>query len=247
MLRCYAILLLLILSLPVSAEQNTLGPAERAEGWRLLFDGVSLAGWRNYGSAGPVRAWAIEGSALSMQRDVSLLRYIVRSLNPFNKRPHLDLMTVEQFGNFELSIGWKISEGGNSGIFYLVPDDTASAPWQLGLEMQVLDNEGHYDGQIAKHRAGDLYDLVSSSSEPVRPAGEWNTARIRVEGNRVQHWLNGAMVVDIERSGPDWEAVLAASKFSGRPDYGQALRGHIVLQDHGDRVWYRNIKIRELL
>ena len=224
-----------------------------AEGqqWQSLFDGKTFSGWRNYGrpKGTSVEGWAIENGSLKMTRATSFFRYALNFINPFVDHPLVDLMTERSFGDFELSVEWKISEGGNSGIFYLVPTaegEQGKVPWKLGVEMQVLDNEGHADGEIQTHRAGDLYDLKASSSEPVKPVGEWNTVKIRVEGDRIQHWMNGVKVIDIKRAGPEWDALLAQSKFSDRPKYGQAKRGHIVLQDHGDFVWYRNIRIREL-
>ena len=228
---------------------NALSAAERAAGWRLLFDGESFRGWRNYGAAPgePIEGWAIEDGALRMTRDTGTLRFMWNFIDPFSDRPLLDLMTEEKFGpNFELRIDWKIAPGGNSGIFYLVPDDSARVPWKLGLEMQVLDDELHSDGQIEKHRAGDLYDLAASRERAARPVGEWNTARIRVEGARIRHWLNGTLVVDVRRGTADWKARIANSKFAERAGYGEAPRGHVTLQDHGDSVWYRNLKVREL-
>ena len=147
---------------------------------------------------------------------------------------------------FELALEWRISPGGNSGIFYLVPNDT-DPPWEKrGLEMQVLDDAGHRDGSIDKHRNGDLYDLVESRSRPARPVGEWNQVRIVVDGDRLQHWLNGEKVVDVVRRGPAWEALVASSKFADRAGYGAAASGHLLLQDHGDPVWFRSIKLRPL-
>ena len=155
-------------------------------------------------------------------------------------------MTVERFSDFELRVDWKVAPGGNSGIFYLVPDEEARLSWDLGLEMQVLDDERHRDGQLEKRRAGDLYDLVASSQRVTRPAGQWNEARIRVEGDRLKHWLNGVLVVDIIRGTPEWDTALADSKHAGVAGFGTARAGHITLQDHGDPVWYRDVKILEL-
>jgi hypothetical protein len=224
---------------------NTLTDAERAAGWRLLFDGKSFTGWRNHGAeSGTIEGWVIEDGALHMTRDTTLIGLLWHAIKPYG-RATVDLMTRERFERFELSVDWKLSPGGNSGIFYLLP--AGDPPWQKrGLEMQVLDDAGHADGKIETHRNGDLYDLIASSSRPARPVGEWNTARIVVDGDHIEHWLNGVRVVEFTRSGPAWDALVAQSKFAERAGFGAARSGHILLQDHGDPVWYRNLKLREL-
>ena len=235
---------------PTQAERegppNTLTQAERDAGWRLLFDGESFAGWKVYGAEDDVIShWTIDDQALHFTRDVSFAGLIWNHLNPFTPAA-IDLMTRERLQDFELSVDWRISPGGNSGIFYAVPDESASLSWDQGLEMQVLDDAGHWDGEIERHRAGDLYDLQSLARATPRPVGEWNRARIRVRGDRVEHWLNGVQTVDLLRGGPQWEKALAASKFADTEDFGRARLGHITLQDHGDLVWFRNLKIRPL-
>jgi len=226
---------------------NALSEAERRAGWRLLFDGKSFAGWKIYGvdEEEPIEHWEIDDDALHFTRDVSLPGMILNHLNPFTKGA-LDLMTRERFDDFELSIDWRISPGGNSGIFYAVPNEETSLSWDLGLEMQVLDDAGHMDGEIETHRAGDLYDLQSLARGTARPVGEWNTARIRVEGDHIRHWLNDVLVADIVRGSPAWQSAIEDSKFAGTEGFGLARRGHLTLQDHGDPVWFRNIKIREI-
>jgi hypothetical protein len=245
-LRAVVLALVMLPCTAVAGTPNALSEAERAAGWRLLFDGESFAGWKNYGAEpGEIEGWVIEDGALRMTRDTTLAGLIWNAIKPFG-RATVDLMTLETFERFELSVDWKLSPGGNSGIYYLVPNDEDPAWEKRGLEMQVLDDAGHPDGKIEKHRNGDLYDLVASASRPARPVGEWNTVRIVVDGDHVEHWLNGERIVAFERAGPDWEALVAQSKFADRPGYGAARRGHILLQDHGDPVWYRNIKLREL-
>ncbi|MFO0687946.1 MAG: family 16 glycoside hydrolase [Myxococcota bacterium] len=231
---------------PGAPTAGSLTPSELAEGWEPLFDGRSFAGWKNYGATTDrVEGWAIRDGALEFTRNEPFALLVLRHMNPF-ARPSLDLMTKERFGDFELRLEWKVEPGGNSGIFYLVPDERDRLGWTRALEMQVLDDERHADGQKEKRRAGDLYDVVASVRRMSRPAGEWNEARIRVERGRIQHWLNGEKVVDVVRGSPDWDRAIAASKHAGVEGFGLAREGHILLQDHGDAVWYRNIAIRRL-
>jgi cytochrome c551/c552 len=228
-----------------TSPPNQLTAAEREDGWRLLFDGKSFEGWKNYGAPNDaIEGWVIRDAAFEFTRDVSFAGLLWHHITPWNVSA-LDLMTKERFENFELSIDWKLSEGGNSGIFYAVPDEEASLPWTYGMEMQVLDDARHPDGQLEKRRAGDLYDLVASAVRAARPIGEWNTARIRVDGDRIEHWLNDQKLLEIVRGSEAWNRAVAESKFDGTPGMGLARRGHITLQDHGDVAWYRNIKIRE--
>jgi cytochrome c len=233
-------------SVNTSSPINRLTAAEQAEGWRLLFDGQSFDGWKIYGATDDsIEGWTIEDGAFKFTRDVSFAGLIWNHANPF-LRAALDLMTKDRFENFELSIDWKISEGGNSGIFYLVPDEEASLSWTYGLEMQVLDDLRHSDGQLDRRRAGDLYDLKASAQRAAKPAGDWNHARILVENDRIEHFLNGVRLLQIVRGSEEWDRAVAASKFAETEGMGVAKRGHITLQDHGDIVWYRNIKVREI-
>jgi tetratricopeptide (TPR) repeat protein len=230
----------------LDAEPNALTPDEQAGGWELLFDGRSFAGWKNYGAStdDAIEGWRIHEGALELTRDVSFAGLIWNHINPFGTAA-LDLMTEARFSDFELSIDWKISSGGNSGIFYLVADESAPLAWTKALEMQVLDDAAHRDGEHEKRRAGDLYDLVASATRAARPVGQWNRARIRVEGDRVEHWLNGEKLLEIVRGSAEWDRVVADSKHAHVLGYGLAREGHILLQDHGDPVGYRNIKLRQ--
>ncbi len=228
-------------------EGAAVAPAAADDGWRDLFDGETLTGWRNYGGdAGDVRKWQVQDGSLTLVQDgVFPMWDLIRSV--VIGGPAGDLIYYpEKFRDFELSLQWKISPGGNSGIFYLVKDESENTPWRTGIEMQVLDNDGHADGKIRTHRAGDLYDLIAADPETVRPPGEWNDVLIRIKDNHIEHWLNGVKVVSVERAGEEWDALVAASKFADMPGFGKSGTGYIVLQDHGDPVWYRNIRIREL-
>lgn len=207
--------------------QNTLTEEEEAEGWRLLFDGETTAGWRGFRRRGMPEGWRVEDGALT------------------RAAPAGDIITEEQFGNFELSIEWRISPGGNSGIFFRATEESELI-YHGAPEIQVLDDEA-FPGLSRLHAAGSNYDLHAvPDGVTSRPAFEWNHVRVRVEGGRVEQWMNGRLMVRYELWSPDWERRVRNSKFVEWPEYGRARRGHIGLQDHGDRVWFRNIKIREL-
>lgn len=214
----------------VAAQEahNVLTDAERAEGWRLLFDGESMEGWRVFKREGMSDGWAAVDGALTRVGNGAR-----------------DIITVDQFDDFELTLEWKVEEGGNSGIFFNVSED-ADRIFEGAPEMQVLDDPNHADGADPLTSAGANYGLHPAPRGVVRPAGEWNQVRLRVEGDRVTHWLNGEQIVDYELWSDDWKARLAESKFTQWPVYGTYPRGHIGLQDHGDWVAFRNIKIREL-
>ncbi len=209
---------------------NVLTAEEQAAGWKLLFNGTDLAGWRGYKKDAPGAAWQVEDGTLTLVAGGAG-----------------DLMTVEKFGPFELSLEWKISPNGNSGIIYLINEvDDASNTYNTGPEMQVLDDDGHADGKIPSHRAGALYDIVVPPEGATKPVGEWNLAVIRYTGSEIEHWLNGTLVAESSYGDDDWKAKVAASKFKQWPPFGTFSSGHIALQDHGDRVWFRNIRIRPL-
>ncbi|HSJ64640.1 MAG TPA: DUF1080 domain-containing protein [Gemmatimonadaceae bacterium] len=210
-----------------AADAALLTDAERAQGWRVLFDGRSTAGWRGYRRQSVPNGWqVVDGELARVGRGG-------------------DLITVDQFGDFELALEWKVGPAGNSGVFYRVTEE-GEETYHTGIEMQVLDDAGHADGGSRLTSAGSLYGLYPAPPGVVRPAGEWNSARIVARGNHVEHWLNGQRIVEAELWGDDWNARLAASKFTQWPGFARSPRGHIGLQDHGDPVRYRNIKIREL-
>jgi hypothetical protein len=211
-----------------SAEQGGgLSAAEKAEGFKPLFDGVSLRGWRGYKTDTPPEGWkAVSGELV---RDGS----------------GGDLMTVNQYADFELRLDWKVTKSGNSGIIYRIGTD-GPYPWSTGPEFQVLDNAGHKDGQSPLTSAGSNYAVNPPVKDVTKPIGEWNAIRLIVRGNHVEHWMNGVKLLEYEIGSADWEKRVAASKFAKMPGYGRVTRGYIALQDHGDLVSYRNIRIKPL-
>lgn len=230
-----------------SQAGNALSAREKAEGWRLLFDGKSLAGWRGLGRMDvPAGHWTIEDGAIKKipTKDVPLQK---------DGQPLAggDLMTVETFGDFELSFEWKISPAGNSGVKYNVSEGMSKAnppgTAALGFEYQVLDDALHPDAKNGPNRtAGALYDLIppDPGTKSLRPIGEYNTARIVFTGNHGEHWLNGAKVLEYDLGTPRMADLLAKSKYRAIKGFADRRNAHIVLQDHTDAAWYRNIKIR---
>ena len=212
---------------PVPDQSNTLSPAEQLNGWRLLFDGHSTAGWHNFRKTGPPAGWAVVDGALTRTGEGG------------------DIVTDSSYANFELQLDWKISPNGNSGILYRVSDDQ-DWTYYSGPEMQVLDDAGHPDGKSPLTSAGADYGIYPAPRGVVKPAGEWNHVRLVVDGARVEHWLNGVKVVAYTLWSPEWQALVAASKFKEWPGYGLHTAGRIALQDHGNWVAYRNIKLRIL-
>lgn len=208
---------------------NTLSEAEAADGFELLFDGESLAAWRGYGRDDLPAGWHAENGTLAYRPGVE----------------GGDIITRDTFGDFDLRLEWKLSPSGNSGIMYGVVEGPEWS-YHSGPEMQVLDNGGHADGADPLTSAGAAYGLYAPSSDVTRPVGEWNEARIVRRGNRVEHWLNGTRIVEYGIGSDEWDARVADSKFAQWPDFGVHHEGHIALQDHGNRVWYRNLRIRRL-
>jgi len=217
---------------------NTLSAAEQSEGWQLLFDGKSLNGWHSYNQKSDASSWKIDDGAIWLD-----------SSNKKDGKPvgRGDIVTNDEFTNFHLQLEWKIGPAGNSGIiFYVKEEPKYGQTYLTGPEMQVLDNAGHADAKIIKHRAGDLYDLVSSSPETVKPAGEWNLAEIISNNGDLEFKLNGTSVLKTVLWNDQWKALIDDSKFKQWTGFGTFKTGRIALQDHGDPVWYRNIKIKKL-
>lgn len=238
-MKPYYLILVLLISLKfhdVSA-QSALTDQEKKEGWKLLFDGQTTAGWRNYGSDKIGEAWKVKDGVLYL--DTSKKK-------DWQTHGGGDIITEKEYENFELSLEWKIEACGNSGImFNVVESKDNQYAWYSAPEVQVLDNACHPDAKIIKHRAGDLYDLISCSTETVKPAGEWNQVRITSNKGNLELWLNGVNVVQTQLHTSAWDELVKGSKFKDMKAFGKANKGHIALQDHGNGVWFKNLKIRE--
>jgi hypothetical protein len=210
-----------------------------ADEWEPLFDGKTTKGWHSYGRKTAGKAWKVDNGALYL--DAS-------NKANWQAGDGGDLVTDDEFQNFHLKLEWKVSPKGNSGIIFYVKEDPSKykATYNTGLEMQVLDNEGHPDAKIHKHRAGDLYDLIASSKEPVKPAGEWNEVEVISNGGKLEFFLNQEKIVSTTIWDDNWRQLVKGSKFASMPGFGTFKTGRIALQDHGDEVWYRNIMIKRL-
>lgn len=206
------------------------------QGWQKLFDGKTTTGWHTYGKSVAGTDWKVADGALFLDAGH-------RTAGQGG-----DLVTDQEFENYHLKLEWKISKNGNSGIIFNVHEDTSQfkATYSTGPEMQVLDNDGHADGKIIKHRTGDLYDLIQSRKENVKPVGEWNTAEIIVNNGKLDFIQNGENIVSTTMWDEQWKQLIAGSKFKTWPGFGTYRTGRIALQDHGNEVWYRNIYIKEL-
>jgi hypothetical protein len=208
------------------------------KGWKKLFDGKTKAGWHIYHNDGNGSDWQIQDGALVLVHNTDKTSKV---------KTGGDLVTDGTYENYHLSLEWKISQGGNSGIIFGVQEDAAyEHTFNSGCEMQVLDNDGHSDGKITKHRAGDLYDLIKCNRETVKPVGEWNHAEIIIDHGHLTLMLNEEKVVETDMWTPEWNALVAGSKFKKMTGFATFKSGHIALQDHGNQVSYRNIKIKEL-
>ena len=239
-------IMILVLSIITSGaisqeKENTLTKKEKKAGWVLLFDGKTTDGWRGYNKAAfPDKGWIAEDGTL----------HVIGSSRGEAGGGGGDLLYDKKFRNFELELEWKVSEGGNSGIFYLAQEIPDEPVWKGAPEMQILDNERHPDAKLGvngNRAAGSLYDLIPGDFNAVKPAGEWNKVKIMVYKGTVVHFVNGKQVLEYHLWTDDWKKMVENSKFKDYPWFmNPAEEGYIVLQDHGDDVWFRNIKIKEM-
>jgi hypothetical protein len=228
-------------AMTTTAVANTLSEEETKQGYKLLFDGKSLAGWHNFNKTTIGPDWIVDSAEQALHLNVK------KKQDGKWYADGGDIVSADSYENYELQIEWKIDTCGNSGIIYnIIEDPKLEFVWHSGPEMQVLDNKCHPDAKIIKHRAGDLYDLIKSSQETVKPALEWNQAKLVQNKGKVEHWLNGVKVVEYDMNAPTWKELIKGSKFKDMPKFGSMMKGHIALQDHGNKVWYRNMKIKML-
>ena len=206
---------------------NSLSAREQAAGWRLLFDGESLDQWRSYQREDLDPGWAVENGCLARVGGGG------------------DIISRQQFGDFELKLDWRISDSGNSGIF-IRGDEKGKSIHHSGFEMQVLDNAGHWDAGNPTHRAGAYYDMIAPDHDTTAPTADWNSVHIIARGPHIEFRLNGRTTAQFELGSAQWQALYLDSKFTDRPRYGSLMRGHIGFQDHWDKVWFRNIRILDL-
>lgn len=217
---------------------NILSETEKSDGWQLLFDGKSKNGWHVFSNATDGSAWKVANGMLYLDPTET---------SDSQTSGGGDLVSEWEFENFHLQLEWKLDSGGNSGVmFYVKEEDKYERTWHTGPEMQVLDNNAHKDAKIIKHRAGDLYDLITSSPETVKPAGEWNLAEIISNEGKLEFRMNGTSVLRTTLWDDNWRKLVAESKFKVMPDFGTFRSGHFALQDHGDPVWFRNIKVKKI-
>lgn len=211
-----------------AADSALVTAEEKADGWRSLFDGKSLTGWRGYKSDQIGKGWKVKNGVLVL-----------------NEKKAGDLVTVEEFGDFDFRFEWKVTETANSGVIYRAGlGETAT--YVTGPEYQVLDNEKATDNKEHDHLAGSLYDVALGNDAKTKAVGQWNEGRIRVRGWHIEHWLNGEKVVDVDLASPEGKTLLQASKFKNWAKFATLRRGHIALQDHDHEVSFRAIMVREL-
>ena len=231
-------------AMEAAAEPNTLTEAEEADGWKLLFDGKTTEGWQ---SAKPVNMGKFPEGGWGITEDGLLYVFAGDGAESANGG---DIITRDKFKNFVLKVDFKMTEGANSGIKYFVdPFLNTGAGSAIGCEFQILDDDNHPDAKLGvngNRTLASLYDLIPSKHEPLKDKFGWNTAMIVVDGNHVEHWLNGEKVVEYERNNQMWDAFVDYSKYRDWPDFGNYEEGYILLQDHGHQVFFKNIKIKEL-
>lgn len=217
-------------TMPLQTKDNTLSSKEKKEGWKLLFDGKSLEGWRPYHRK-PSDGWEVVNGELHCKEGKVQFR--------------ADLITMDRYTDFELSFDWKVGPGANSGVMYRVVEGGGAA-YESGPEYQLIDDNG-YEGKLETwQKSGSDYAMHPPTKLTAKPVGEYNHTKIVVKGAQVEHWLNGEKVVDFALWTPEWEALKAKGKWKDAKGYGMATQGHIALQDHGGGTWFKNIKLRPL-
>lgn len=218
-----------------SREETKVAAKENGE-WIALFEGDDLSAWKGFKKEKPGDAWKISDGLLYLDTE--------------SKKEGAtggDLITRQTFRDFHLKLEWKISENGNSGIMFHVQDsEEYGATYETGPEYQLLHDEGHRDGKIVTHRTGDLYDLIESTQPAANPVGEWNSTEIIIQDGQLEFYLNGVQTVKTTLWDDAWDEMVAGSKFKDMPGFANYKEGHIALQDHGDKIWFRNILIKEL-
>lgn len=233
---CSSLAMLACHSTARGAEPNTLTEAEKAAGWKLLFDGKTTRGWRGYRMDEMPPGWtAVDGALVRLKGGAG----------GKGAGGGDDIVTTEEFENFDLSLEWKVVREGNSGLLYRVSEEPITA-WHYAPEVQILDNSAH-PTRDKRQLAGACYDLYAPTKDVTRPPGEWNQMRVLVNGAHVEHWMNGEKILEYELGSDDWKARVANSKHKDRPKFGTFKKGLICLQDHTDRIEFRNIKIRSPL
>lgn len=211
-------------------KDNELTQKEKKEGWVLLFDGKSLNGWRTYQNK-PSDTWMVEDGQIACRKE--------------GVKQHADLLTVDQYENFELQLDWKIAKGQNSGIIYRCNENNG-ASYESGPEYQLIDDLGYPDKLTDKQLSGANYDMDAPRVKVAKPAGEYNHTRILVRGTHVEHWLNGSLLVSYEFGTPEWKWKKDNSKWKDAKEYGTVKNGYIAIQDHGGGLWVKNVKIKAL-
>jgi len=240
MKKYISIVLISLLALSVYAQDNTLTEQEKREGWNLLWDGKTTNGWRGARlSTFPSKGWKVENGVLKVMKSGG-----GESTNGG------DIVTTRKYKNFILKVDFKITEGANSGIKYFVDTEmNKGAGSSIGCEFQILDDDKHPDAKLGvkgNRKLGSLYDLIPAPEKKPFVKSDFNTAMVIVMDNKVEHWLNGVKLIEYERNTAMFNALVAYSKYRDWPNFGNAAEGNLLLQDHGDEVWFKNIKIKEL-
>ena len=223
----------LVTAAPLLAQGPAAKKADDGQ-WVQLFDGKTLTGWRGYNKPDATETrWKVENGMMT-----------IPGTGEGDTHGQRDLITKETYDQFDLRWEWKIAQGGNSGVKYFVLEDQPSA---IGHEYQMIDDERHPDAKIGPHRqTAAFYDVFPAHDRPMKPAGEWNTSEVIVKGKHVTHMLNGKTVLEYDLESPALQAAVAKSKFKDIARFGKPQNGHILVQDHGDQVWYRKIEIKKL-